>query len=66
MPDGKTHSRGLMLIAAFKLLKGLALLAVGIGALRLLRRGGLGGPQRVSRGSTQSLPPLVACEIAHG
>ena len=38
MPDGKTHSRGLMLIAAFKLLKGLALLAVGIGALRLLHR----------------------------
>jgi uncharacterized membrane protein (DUF2068 family) len=36
MPDGKTHSRGLMLSAAFKLLKGLVLLAVAIGALRLL------------------------------
>src|SRR6476646_314365 len=38
MPKGKSHSRGLMLIAVFKLLKGLALLAVGIGALRLLHR----------------------------
>ena len=38
MPTGKTHSRGLLLIATFKLLKGLALLAVGIGALRLLHR----------------------------
>jgi uncharacterized membrane protein (DUF2068 family) len=34
---GKTiHGRGVRLIAAFKLLKGFALLAVGIGALRLL------------------------------
>jgi uncharacterized membrane protein (DUF2068 family) len=34
---GKTiHGRGLWLIAAFKLLKGFALLAMGIGALRLL------------------------------
>ncbi len=32
------HSRGLRLIAAFKLLKGLALLAVGIGALKLLHK----------------------------
>lgn len=42
MPSAKiqsqTHSRGLMLIAAFKLLKGVALLAVGIGALRLLHK----------------------------
>lgn len=38
MPGAKTHSRGLMLIAAFKLLKGVALLAVGIGALRLLHK----------------------------
>ncbi len=38
MPSGKTHSRGLMLIAAFKLLKGAALLALGIGALRLLHK----------------------------
>jgi uncharacterized membrane protein (DUF2068 family) len=38
MPKGKSHSRGLILIAAFKLLKGLALLALGIGALRLLHR----------------------------
>ena len=30
MPDTRKHPRGLMLIAAFKLLKGLALLAVGI------------------------------------
>jgi len=36
---GKTiHSGGLRLIAAFKLLKGFALLAVGIGALRLLHQ----------------------------
>ena len=33
-----THGRGLRLIAAFKLLKGLALLALGIGALRLLHK----------------------------
>jgi uncharacterized membrane protein (DUF2068 family) len=32
----RSHGRGLRLIAAFKLLKGFALLAVGIGALRLL------------------------------
>jgi len=38
MPEGKSHSRGLMLIAAFKLLKGVALIAVGIGALRLLHK----------------------------
>jgi uncharacterized membrane protein (DUF2068 family) len=34
----KSQSRGLLLIAAFKLLKALALIAVGIGALRLLHR----------------------------
>ncbi len=33
-----THGRGLGLIAAFKLLKGLALLALGIGALNLLHK----------------------------
>ncbi|MGB7285030.1 MAG: DUF2127 domain-containing protein [Candidatus Acidiferrum sp.] len=38
MPNPKTHSRGLMLIATFKLLKGFALLALGIGALRLLHK----------------------------
>lgn len=38
MPKARTHSRGLMLIAIFKLLKGFALLAVGIGALRLLHK----------------------------
>jgi uncharacterized membrane protein (DUF2068 family) len=32
------HSRGLWLIAGFKLLKGLVLLAVGIGALKLLHK----------------------------
>jgi uncharacterized membrane protein (DUF2068 family) len=31
-------SRGLLLVAAFKLIKGLALLALGIGALRLLHK----------------------------
>jgi len=36
MPASVSHSRGLQLIAAFKLLKGFALLAVGIGALKLL------------------------------
>ena len=38
MSSGKSHSRGLLVIAAFKLLKAVALLAVGIGALRLLHR----------------------------
>jgi uncharacterized membrane protein (DUF2068 family) len=38
MSKSKTRSRGVMLIAAFKLLKGFALLAVAIGALRLLHR----------------------------
>jgi uncharacterized membrane protein (DUF2068 family) len=37
-PKNKSHSRGLMLIAAFKLLKGAVLIAVGIGALRLLHK----------------------------
>ena len=36
---GKTKgSRGLLLVAAYKLIKGVALLALGIGALRLLHR----------------------------
>lgn len=36
---GKTaHGRGLRVIAAFKLLKALALIAVGVGALRLLHK----------------------------
>ncbi len=38
MPPGRSRSRGLWLIAAFKLIKGLALLAVGIGALKLLHK----------------------------
>jgi uncharacterized membrane protein (DUF2068 family) len=38
MRKNRTHSRGLMLIAVFKLLKGVVLLAVGIGALRLLHK----------------------------
>jgi uncharacterized membrane protein (DUF2068 family) len=38
MAEKGTHSRGLRLIAAFKLLKGFALLALGIGALRLLHK----------------------------
>jgi uncharacterized membrane protein (DUF2068 family) len=38
MPGTKSHSRGLMLIAAFKLFKGFALIAVGFGALHLLHR----------------------------
>lgn len=38
MPDKRAHGRGLRLIAAFKLLKGLALLALGIGALKLLHQ----------------------------
>jgi uncharacterized membrane protein (DUF2068 family) len=38
MRIGKSHSRGLLLIAAFKLFKGLALLAVGVGTLKLLHK----------------------------
>jgi uncharacterized membrane protein (DUF2068 family) len=38
MTNQRGHGRGLRLIAAFKLLKGLALLALGIGALNLLHR----------------------------
>jgi uncharacterized membrane protein (DUF2068 family) len=38
MQGTRTHGRGLRLIATFKLIKGLALIAVGIGALRLLHR----------------------------
>jgi uncharacterized membrane protein (DUF2068 family) len=38
MPAKESHSRGLRVIAAFKLLKALALLALGIGALRLLHK----------------------------
>ena len=38
MTKSKAHGRGLRLIAAFKLLKGLALLALGIGALKLLHK----------------------------
>jgi uncharacterized membrane protein (DUF2068 family) len=35
MPDARKHPRGLMLIAAFKLIKGLALVAVGIAVHKL-------------------------------
>jgi uncharacterized membrane protein (DUF2068 family) len=38
MAKSKSHSRGLMLIAVFKLLKGVALIAVGVGALHLLHK----------------------------
>jgi uncharacterized membrane protein (DUF2068 family) len=38
MHSNRSGSRGLLVIAAFKLLKGLLLLAVGIGALRLLHK----------------------------
>lgn len=38
MSERAHHSRGLWVIAAFKLLKGLALLAVGIGAHTLMHR----------------------------
>ena len=38
MPPNTRHGRGLRLIATFKLLKGLALLAAGFGMLRLLHR----------------------------
>jgi uncharacterized membrane protein (DUF2068 family) len=38
MTKQRAHGRGLRLIAAFKLLKGLALLALGIGALKLLHK----------------------------
>lgn len=38
MAGGKSHSRGLLVIAAFKLLKGFALVAAGIGALNLLHK----------------------------
>jgi uncharacterized membrane protein (DUF2068 family) len=38
MTQRRAHGRGLHLIAAYKLLKGLALLALGIGALNLLHK----------------------------
>jgi uncharacterized membrane protein (DUF2068 family) len=38
MTQKRAHGRGLRLIAAFKLLKGLALLALGIGVLNLLHK----------------------------
>ena len=38
MPGKPSRRRGLQLIAAFKLLKGFALLAVGIGAMKLLHK----------------------------
>ena len=38
MTGKKEHGRGLRVIAAFKLLKAIALIAVGVGALRLLHK----------------------------
>lgn len=38
MTKQRAHGRGLRLIAAFKLLKGIVLLALGIGALNLLHK----------------------------
>jgi uncharacterized membrane protein (DUF2068 family) len=37
-PASASHGRGLMLIAGFKLLKGVALLAAGVGLLKLLHK----------------------------
>jgi uncharacterized membrane protein (DUF2068 family) len=38
MGSGESHSRGLLLIAVFKLFKALTLLALGIGALNLMHK----------------------------
>jgi len=38
MPGKRTHGRGVRLIAAFKLLKAVGLLALGVGALKLLHK----------------------------
>jgi uncharacterized membrane protein (DUF2068 family) len=38
MRSGESHSRGLLLIAVFKLFKSLSLLALGIGALKLMHK----------------------------
>jgi uncharacterized membrane protein (DUF2068 family) len=38
MPGKAAHGRGLWVIAAFKLLKALGLIALGVGALRLLHK----------------------------
>jgi uncharacterized membrane protein (DUF2068 family) len=38
MPGKTAHGKGLRVIAAFKLLKALALIAVGVGALKLLHK----------------------------
>lgn len=38
MTEKKVHGRGLRVIAAFKLLKAAALIAVGVGALKLLHK----------------------------
>lgn len=38
MPAFRTHSRGLMWIAVFKLFKGAMLFALGVGALKLLHK----------------------------
>jgi len=38
MTEKRVHGRGLRVIAAFKLLKALALVAVGVGALKLLHK----------------------------
>lgn len=38
MPGTRAHGRGLRVIAAFKLLKACALIALGVGALRLLHK----------------------------
>lgn len=38
MRSGESHSRGLLLIAVFKLFKSLSLLALGIGALNLMHK----------------------------
>jgi uncharacterized membrane protein (DUF2068 family) len=38
MPGKATHGRGLRVIAAFKFLKAFALIAVGVGALKLLHK----------------------------
>src|SRR2546429_4180047 len=38
MPEGKLHGQGLRIIAAFKLLKACSLIALGVGALKLLHR----------------------------
>ena len=58
MSEKKVHGRGLRIIAAFKLLKACSLVALGVGALKLLHKDLAGLVERILRVTPKQLKEL--------